>query len=954
MHKHFSLSFFLKCSVMLWLMGTLTVSTHAQSAQANTPIKLPPHTVEGTLANGLHYLILPNPTPAHTTEFRLIMRVGSVQENDKQKGGAHFLEHMAFAGSKHFPGRSMIDELESYGMKFGRDINAVTGFDRTIFMFTVPMDKTDSHTAKRTLLMLHDCLAELTFEAERTKRERGVILEELRGYDFGDDFYDLKMGNGRFIKRIPLGSADDIRRIDRQTLIGFYKQWYSPRMATVVVVGNVDAKEIEKEIKKLFAPIPDKPVPGFRTYPLTYQQGITIQEVRDTLRRNSELELMIPHPCVVARDIESYYRRELGVFLFHAISRRFRLQHIRCNVSDTWYLSDKNHFALGVEGKDKAELLKQVSAVVHELHSIRTQGFDPQELSDALNSYTSRLKAQSPDQLSAKWCDDFVDYIISGDRYINTPEEMNQVVERLKATDSRTLQNLLAEWLSYEKQTLLVAYRNYAGAANAITEEDIRRAWDEGESLPLTPFIYKPQAANGRTPSLSTPSCLAHAPEFYPWYIDTERFYPDMKVTDVKLKNGVRLVLRPTTDKESAVMLHAFAPGGTDDLSPQEYQLYEGTGGYMEMGGIAKVNQDTLSAFMSQEDISMNIAIDNSWHEVLGMIPAERIQMLLNLVYEKITDPELPYKDFEAVKQDEIANFGKETLLGQMLKRAPDRMLTNRLDSLMGNASALSRMPRTVEKLQATTLDGIADYYKRLFGNPDGLTFVLTGPFDAALVKQQLAATFGRLQKPARPLQSHRRRFQLPERSYIEGFPNEKETQTIFDYILFGEYKPSLTESLTLKLLRDVMQNRLLSVLRDQESVVYSPYVSLFYHGLPQGIYYFDLSASVDYANTGKIDELLKQIVTSLRRHPIDVHELETLKKSFLVTKRQVLSEGAASEWKNTLTGLLKNGETLESFEHYARCLQRISPQDLKKAAKRYLHPDKFVLLYIGKHQNYE
>lgn len=941
--------------MIVLLMGMIAIHAHAQTtADGKTPIKLPPRTVEGTLSNGLHYIILPNETPAHTSEFRLVMRVGSVQETDKQKGGAHFLEHMAFAGSKNFPGRSMIDELESYGMKFGRDINAVTGFDRTIFMFTVPMDKADSHTAKRTLLMLHDCLANLTFDAERTKKERGVILEELRGYDFGDDFYDLKMGNGRFVQRIPLGSSDDIRRIDRQTLIGFYKQWYSPRMATVVVVGNVDAKEIEEEIKKLFSPIPDKPVNGFRTYPLTYKQGITIQEVNDTLHRNSELELMIPHPCVVARDIDSYYRRELGVFLFHAIARRFRLQHIRCNVSDTWYLSDKNHFALSVEGKDKDELLKQISTVVHELNSIRTQGFDPQELKEAMDSYTGRLKAQSGDQFSSKWCDDFVDYIISGDRYINTPEEMSQVVQRMKATSNQTLQDILAEWLSYEKQSLLVAYRNYAGPGNRITEEDIRKAWDDGEQQPVTPFGYTPKTEKDNTPRINTPACLAYVPPFDPSLIVSEKFYPDMKVTDVKLKNGVRFVLRPTTDKESPVMLHAFAPGGTDDLSPEEYQLYEGTGGYMEMGGIAKVAHDTLSSFMAQEDISMNIAIDNNWHEVLGMIPADRVQLLLNLIYEKMEDPELPYDDFEAVKQEEIAHFGKETLLSQMLKRASDRMLTNRLDSLMGNASAMSRMPRTVEKLKDTTLDGIAAYYKRLFGNPNGLTFVLTGPFDADSVKQRLTATFGRMQKSGQPLKSHRHAFRLPERSYIEGFPNEKETQTIFDYVFFGEYKPSLTETLTLKLLRDVMQNRLLSVLREQESVVYSPYVSLFYHGLPQGIYYFDLSASVDYANTGKIDGLLKQIVTDLRNHPIKTDELETLKKSFLVTKRQVLSDEAASEWKNSLTGLLKNGETLDSFEQYARCLQGISTKELQKAARRYLHPDKFVLLYIGKHQNYE
>ena len=167
--------------VLAFLLGVISVDMLAQQSVSEKKIGLPPNTVEGVLPNGLHYLILPNGTPAHTTEFRLVMRLGSAQETDNQKGAAHFLEHMSFAGSKHFPGRGMVDYLESLGMKFGRDINAVTGYDRTIFMLTVPMDKTDSAVSDKVLLILKDWLDGLSFEEERTKKERGVILEELRG-----------------------------------------------------------------------------------------------------------------------------------------------------------------------------------------------------------------------------------------------------------------------------------------------------------------------------------------------------------------------------------------------------------------------------------------------------------------------------------------------------------------------------------------------------------------------------------------------------------------------------------------------------------------------------------------------------------------------------------------------------------------------------------------------------
>ena len=144
------------------LLGTGMIAVSLLRA-ASPPVDFLPGTVEGFLPNGLHYLVLPNSEPVHNVELRLVMRVGSVQENESQKGAAHFLEHMAFAGTRHFPGRSMVEFLEAQGMKYGRDINAVTGYDRTVFMLSAPMGREDTLLLGRTLLMLRDWLDGITF-----------------------------------------------------------------------------------------------------------------------------------------------------------------------------------------------------------------------------------------------------------------------------------------------------------------------------------------------------------------------------------------------------------------------------------------------------------------------------------------------------------------------------------------------------------------------------------------------------------------------------------------------------------------------------------------------------------------------------------------------------------------------------------------------------------------------
>ena len=351
------------------------------------------------------------------------------------------------------------------------------------------------------------------------------------------------------------------------------------------------------------------------------------------------------------------------------------------------------------------------------------------------------------------------------------------------------------------------------------------------------------------------------------------------------------------------------------------------------------------------KEISMNIAISNYWHDIMGMSPAAKARELFNLMYEKMCRPELCYEDFDEIRKDEMERFGKESVLEQMMKRASDRMLTNRLDSLMGNT--VPRPALTKMDLERLDLDKIADYYCSLYSNPSQMTFVVTGKFDTDSIKELLTATFGRMPK-VNTVSYPNKAFKLPKKTYIEEFPNDNDTQTIFDYVFCGNYQPSLKNSLTLKLMRDILQNRLLSVLREGENIVYSPYASLFYNGLPQQVFYFDLSASVDFVNTKKVEELIKQIINELRTSKVSEEELETLKKSFWVTKRKVLSDEASAEWRTNLVNLLKNGESVADFERYEQCLNSISTVDIQKAFKHFTNPDKFVLLYIGKHQKYE
>jgi len=285
--------------------------------------------------------------------------------------------------------------------------------------------------------------------------------------------------------------------------------------------------------------------------------------------------------------------------------------------------------------------------------------------------------------------------------------------------------------------------------------------------------------------------------------------------------------------------------------------------------------------------------------------------------------------------------------LSKMLKNAPDRQMSARIDELMGNALVNGSMADSREEVEAMNLDSIADFYRQIYTNPNGLVCVACGNFDMAEVERDLVAMLSMFPAQEKPNDWVLPDFTYPKGGFREIFPNANEGQTIFDYLYYGSYEASLRNSLMLKLVRDVVRNRLLSVLREQESLLYSPYMLLYHKGLPRAGYYFDINASVDTKNMGKVDKLLKEIIRDVQENEIDAEELAALQRSFVVTRREVVNDYTTAEWKKYLTGALRDGETLDDLAQYDEILYSITPADLKEACCKYLNMENSGLLMM-------
>lgn len=263
-------------------------------------------------------------------------------------------------------------------------------------------------------------------------------------------------------------------------------------MATLVIVGDISPLEIESKIKERFKSLPGRPVNDFRNYPLEYTRGIHLASIRDSLQPRTKVELMIPHPCTVERTMEDAIAKEKGRLLVSAISSRFRARKLKTDVTDQWYLSDKNHFVLTVEGENRKEILTSISTTVSLLNDLIRNGWQEDELQDIKNNFCRRMKlsTDAPSRPSSMWCDDFADYVISGDRYLTDPSQQQQLKEAMSRVSGQSLQTLLKEWMSYREETLLVVCSTHPGLGAPLSETEIASAWAQGEQVECTPFLY--------------------------------------------------------------------------------------------------------------------------------------------------------------------------------------------------------------------------------------------------------------------------------------------------------------------------------------------------------------------------------------------------------------------------------------------------------------------------------
>ena len=696
---------------------------------------------KGILPNGMTYYIRHNAQTKGVADFYIAQKVGSILEEKRQRGLAHFLEHMAFNGTKHFPGNTLqpgiVAWCESVGIKFGANLNAYTSVDQTVYNISaVPV--TREGVIDSCLLILNDWSHELLLTDKEIDKERGVIEEEWRTRRSGMAMQRLSeqampviYAGTKYSDCMPIGNIDIVRTFPYNDLRDYYSKWYRPDLQAIIVVGDINEDKIEEKIKKLFAKIPLPQNPAHRIYyPIGNNEKMILYTATDKEQPTVNFTLYMKRDVTPKQErntIQNYaddYKTNILRMAINdrleELSRTKNAPFISASVrSGNFFLaSTKDAFELsGVLKEGKA--IEAIQLLVGEVERARANGITIDELkrgkaemlSYAENDYNDRSNRRNGE---------FVEQCVQNfleETPIIEPEKELEIVRKLDKTVTIDDVNALAKTIITNQNQVVTMFGPDKNTFKMPTNSSIENAILKAQKQHYTPY---------KTQNTLTERLITKLPK--PGSIISERTYK-YGYTEFTLSNGLKVYVRPTNFEPDEVNLKLFSLGGKniypDSEMPNLTYLMAGA----TIGGVAQYNDLTLEKMLAGKTATVTPFIDNDTRGMAGTSNVKDTKTLLELVYLYFTQPR---KDPQAFKNlmEQQQEFLTNAHVNPMLAYN---------DTLHKVAYATNRMASMdKEQLKRVNYNRIMHIYKELFANAANFKLILTGNIDINTLKPLL------------------------------------------------------------------------------------------------------------------------------------------------------------------------------------------------------------------------
>ena len=906
----------------------VTIMQMAQ-AQDNQPLPIDPEIRYGILPNGLTYYVRHNGEPEERASFYIIQNVGALLENESQNGLAHFLEHMAFNGTKNFPGKGIISTLERHGVAFGNNINAYTSHNETVYNISdVPTG--NEGLLDTCLLVLNDWSNYLLLTEEEIDAERGVIAEEWRtrrtaSFRMMKEYLPVLLRGSMFAERDVIGDIDIIQNFDYQTLRDFYHDWYRTDLQAIAVVGDFDAEKMEKKIIELFSAIPPVENRAERPIFMVPQHEETLFAlVTDKEATTHSVDMYIKLPSTPAAEKGTGYLREQYIrSLFNAMAAQ-RINElvqkgippfITGTIRYGGFVRGYDVFSIGASSKENGEE-EAFEAIYREAERIRVHGFTGGELerakADILTEWETYYKERDKID-NDTWIAAMQNHYLTGEPLTSTEFDYEAVKALLPGITVEEVSAKAKEWMTRENR-VIIAQGPEAEGLDHITREEAFEIIDRIEGSVPEPYIDEESASE----------LVSETLEGSP--VTSTRELEPFDAVEWTLGNGVKVVFKKVDYEKDDVSLAAYSFGGVslvdDELIPEAGMIAALAGSY----GAGDFSNIALQKMLSGKKASASVSLAEVTENINGSSTPADFETMLQLLYLKFEKPRFDEEAHNAMMSRYNA------LMGAM-NNNPQKVMQDSVTLILSDYHPRARILNS-EFLNDIEFDKIEMLYRERISDADDFTFFIAGNIEEEVVKPLVEKYIGSLTSKAGSEKFTDHGINQPEgviTREIEMSLSVPKSTVLINYSAETQFNPMNRQ--TLRVLNGILDMVFTETIREEEGGTYGVSSSVSLQQYPSSRATATIMFDCDPARAA---ELKGVVYRELDRLMTDGPSREHFSKAVSnVLKNREESKNHNSYWLTTMYTYYFSGINYDDPANFEDILKSLTPDDIRRAAEK-------------------
>ncbi len=917
-------------SFVIALLMVFSASLFAQQAD---PLPLDPKIRYGKLDNGLTYYIRHNEEPKQRAEFHIAQNVGAILEEDHQDGLAHFLEHMAFNGTKNFPGKGIINYFEKQGVKFGYDINAYTSLDQTVYRLS-NIPTTRQALLDSALLVMHDWSSFITLNEAEIDAERGVIREEWRtGNDAGTRMWRksnmLRYPGSQYSKRDIIGDTAVINNFTYDALRAYYKKWYRPDQQAIVIVGDVDVDLMENKIKTMFADIPRKENFGERpVYEIANNSTPIVAIVTDPEARQTQFRIDYKKdklPKEIQLSMAGYVFSTVNNIISTVMNERFSEISQQ---ADAPFVGAFSYYGGLVKSKDafinvvipkEGEELEGFNALALEMEQLKRFGFTNAEVERAKTNILKNIEKaynerdnQNSQSLAREYIRNYLDNEpVPG---IESEFEMMKMILPQITTDAV---NQVAKAYVTDENVIIDVTAPEKAEVKIPTQEQLLAAISDAKNADLTAKVEEDfsRPLLETTPKAGTVKKITKNPA--------------VETTEMTLSNGVKIVFKPTTFKKDEISMRAFSDGGLSKVSNiADLPSASFATAVVQSNGIGNFNAIDLGKALTGKIASVTPYINTYGEGMNASSSVKDLETMLQLVYLYFTAPRKDDNSYGA-----LMNMFKTSLANA--EKNPNKAFGDSIRMTTSNHD-----PRVVlqnmEMIEKINQDKAIEIYKQRFANPADFTFIFVGNIDPNDKEtQKLLTTYLGSLKTTNT--KTKEKFEKNYRSTPKGkvnnyFNREMQTKKASNRIHYtGTIPFNINSIVQMDAIGDILSMRYLESIREKEGGSYGVSVRAYANDVPEHEGTIMMQFDTDPEKQTQLMSIIHEEVQEIVKNGPKADDLQKIKENLLKQYAQDLEQN--SWWSNTLRAYYQDG--INNFKDYSAAVNALTGASIQKTLKQ-------------------